>query len=74
MVPSALSLTIALMSGKRPDPGTRLTAHLLVGGATAVVVGRKTGGLGGLLAGAAAVIAHEELDAPIADLLAELGS
>jgi hypothetical protein len=51
-----------------------LIAHLLVGGATAVVVGRKTGGLGGLLAGAAAVIAHEELDAPIADLLAELGS
>lgn len=58
---------------QRPDPATRLLSHVLVAGFVGVVIGRQSGTLGGLLAAAAAAVAPEELDAPVAQALTDLG-
>jgi hypothetical protein len=58
---------------QRPDPATRLLSHVLVAGVAGFVIGRRSGTIGGVLAAAAAAVAHEELDAPVAQALTDLG-
>jgi hypothetical protein len=59
---------------RRPDPVTRLFSHALVGAVVGLVVGQKSGPMGGAASALIAIAVHEELDAPVADVLTELGS
>jgi hypothetical protein len=62
------------MSGnRRPDPAARLLSHMIVGATAGAIVGKRTGPGGALLSALVAVVAHEQLDAPVADILADLG-
>lgn len=58
---------------RKPDPAARWTSHLVVGLAVGAAVGKKTNVAGSIVFALAAVIAHEALDAPVAEFLSELG-
>jgi hypothetical protein len=58
---------------RQPDPVARFLSHAIVGAAAGWVVGQKSGPGTAILAALAAVAAHEEFDAPLADVLTELG-
>lgn len=62
------------MSGnRRPSPQTRLLAHVLVGLFAGAAISRKTGTDTFPVAAVLAALAHEALDAPLAQGLADLG-
>lgn len=71
---SAPPATVAPMSPRRrPDPVTRWVSHVLVGAAAGLLVGQRSGPIGGVISALVAIAAHEELDAPVAGVLADLG-
>ena len=58
----------------RPTSGTRTVAHLAVGGLVALLVAKAGKGPGGAVLGAVlSMAAHEMLDAPAAQLMANIG-
>ncbi len=62
------------MNGKRrPDPAARLLSHALVGVAAGLIVGQRSGPGAAALSALIAIAAHQQLDAPMADIVAELG-
>lgn len=62
-----------MSSRRRPDPVARWVSHALVGAAAGLLVAQKSGPIGGMVSALIAIAAHEELDAPMADLLTDLG-
>jgi Na+/H+ antiporter NhaA len=63
-----------MSNGRQPDPQTRFASHLLVGLAVGSVAGKKSGLFAFAFAAIASVLAHEVLDAPVAQLLTDLGA
>jgi hypothetical protein len=57
----------------RPDPAARLLSHALVSIAVGYLIADTWGAVPGLAAAVVAAVAHEELDAPLAQLLADGG-
>ena len=55
---------------RQPSELDRLIGHILVGIGVAYVGSRLLGRTGGLVAGVLGVVAHNELDSPIAQLVA----
>jgi hypothetical protein len=55
----------------RPNQVNRLISHAVVGLAVGMLVGSKKGKSGFVMGAIASVAAHEMLDAPVADLVAE---
>ncbi len=65
----------SLMSNKkRPDPQTRFASHLLVGFVAGSVAGKDSGPGAFLVAALLSAFAHAALDAPVAQLLTDLGA
>jgi hypothetical protein len=61
------------MPKMRPSNADRILGHIIVA-AVVAFVGSKVKGVPGAITGAViGVIAHEELDAPLAQVIAELG-
>jgi hypothetical protein len=58
----------------QPDPATRLLSHAIVGLLTGAAVGQKRGVGGFVLIAVLGAAAHEALDAPLAQLLTDLGT
>lgn len=58
---------------RRPDPETRLVSHLLVGCIAGAATGKRSGFGGFLAAALLAAFAHEALDAPVAQILTDVG-
>lgn len=56
-----------------PDLAARWTSHLIVGFAAGAAVRKKATPAEALISAVVAAVAHELLDAPVADLLSELG-
>lgn len=60
------------MANKQPSDADRIMGHLIVA-AVVAFIGSRIKGVPGAIAGAViGVVAHEELDAPLAQLIAEL--
>jgi hypothetical protein len=59
---------------RRPDPQTRFASHVLVGLAAGSVAGRQSGPVAFVVAALISAAAHEALDAPVAQLLTDLGT
>jgi uncharacterized membrane protein len=57
----------------RPDFATRLVSHALVSVGVGYLIADTWGTVPGLVAAMVAAVAHEELDAPLAQLLANGG-
>ena len=55
----------------QPDPFARILGHALVGGAAYYVLRRS--GMTAIIVSALTVIAHEALDSPVTQKLADLG-
>lgn len=60
------------MANKRPTGTDRAISHVLVGLLAGVVVGRKAGVAGFIIGGIVGAILHEALDAPAAQVVADL--
>ena len=60
------------MTARKPNSSERIAAHVIVGLAVGALFYKKSGFGGSLLLALLAVLAHEALDAPLAQLLAEL--
>jgi hypothetical protein len=63
-----------MSNNKRPDPQTRLASHLLVGLVVGSIAGKDSGSGAFVITAVLSALAHEALDAPIAQLLTELGT
>jgi hypothetical protein len=63
----------AMNRQRQPDPTARLLAHALVGLGVGFIVGQMSGPVPAVLSALVAIAAHEELDAPLADMLTEIG-
>jgi len=55
-----------------PNSTDRIVSHVIVGIAAGLLVARKAGASGVLVGALVAVGAHEMLDAPVADFIAEV--
>lgn len=60
------------MSSRQPTNADRYIAHILVGAGAGLIVGKKTGTLGFVIAALLAATAQELFDAPIAHVVADL--
>lgn len=60
--------------GKKPTPETRLMSHLLVGLGAGSIISRKVGANAFLIGAILTALAHEALDAPVAQILTDLGA
>lgn len=58
---------------RQPDPETRFVSHLLVGCAAGAATGKRSGFGWFVAAALVAALAHEALDAPVAQVLTDLG-
>jgi hypothetical protein len=58
---------------REPDEASRLIAHLLVG-ATAAYAFRRAGAAGGIVGAFIGILVHEAFDAPLTQVLSELGA
>jgi hypothetical protein len=56
-----------------PDPLARLLAHAVVGIGVGYLLSKRAGGLSVFLGSAITIIAHEKLDAPLAQIFSENG-
>ena len=61
------------MTQKQPDQTARWISHALVGFAASALIGKKAGGAGAILGFVLAIIAHDALDAPVAQAVAGFG-
>ena len=57
-----------------PDPLAVLLSHALVGALAAGIVGSKAGPQAAIMAAVVVMAAHRYFDAPLAQMLAELGA
>jgi len=57
----------------RPDGEARLVSHLVVGCAAGALLGKRSGLAGFLVVALLTAMAHEALDAPVAQVLSEFG-
>lgn len=75
-VPRAVSFgngaILFFMQSREPDPVARVLGHALVGGIVLLAFGRRFGG-SAVLASVLTIVAHEALDAPVAQKLSDLG-
>ena len=58
---------------RKPSPQTRLLSHVLVGLAAGAVISRETAANTFPIAAVLSALAHEALDAPVAQALSNLG-
>jgi hypothetical protein len=58
---------------QHPDPAARWLSHVVVGVSLGALFGKKQGPLAFWLAAIVGVYVHEQLDAPVADVLSEFG-
>jgi len=63
----------SMPSRRQPDAVARWFSHLLVGAVAVYLFGRKSGAGGRFLVACVSAFAHEELDAPVAQVFADLG-
>jgi hypothetical protein len=59
---------------RQPDPAARWLSHAIVGLGIGYIVGKQTGSVGFVVTAAASIVAHEYLDAPVAQLLSDAGA
>ena len=57
----------------KPDPAARWISHAIVGMTVGYVIGKQTGPVGFWIAAIVSALAHEELDAPVAQALSQFG-
>lgn len=63
------------MNGRRqPDQNVRLVSHALVGLGVGYLVAKEKGLAGFLVGAVLSTVAHEALDAPVAQLLSDLSA
>jgi hypothetical protein len=63
-----------MSNGRRPTPQTRFASHLLVGAAAGSLAGKESGPVAFVVTAIISALAHEALDAPVAQILTDLGA